>query len=197
MHDIEERARGIGTMRTALYGRAAIVAFVIVFASGFSPASADVGPASGVAAVPAGAFAVDLMRSAGVPESGWGSESARLLERAGVADHGSPLTEGIAAALLRDLGLQVVAVNSERPVSRARAASIIGRASGLLVPGDDVDFTGASRGGSPAPASVDDCLVLRTHGACVNCCKQTGAAARTCAKLCFVINKQSPSEPLP
>ena len=121
-----------------------------------------------------------------------------LLKRSGIIDPATPMTEARAVALLRDLGLAVTSSAPDREVSIGRAASFIRQAEGLLAPpgGATLSSTSSDEPGR-TPASLDDCFALRNHGACVVCCRETGLSANNCAKNCFVINRPSPSEPLP
>ncbi len=178
-----------------------LVATVGIILGSSLPASAagPAAPQSGV--VPAGAFAVDLMRAAGVPEAGWKSEASRLLARAGVDRPELPLTEGIAASMMRELGLEVVSSTPAREVSGDRAESFVRQAGGLLAPAGSADPVSARIGSVPAPGSFEDCLaVSRNHGKCVNCCKDLDPAPPTnaCTRLCVSFTgKPSASEPLP
>jgi hypothetical protein len=107
----------------------------------------------------------------------------------------APITEAGAVALLRSLGVDVTTSAPDRALSRQQADALVAKFKGHLT-----SLTGAQGvavGLKPVPASVDDCLVEKNHGACVDCCKALGGGAATCAKTCFVINKPSSSEPLP
>ena len=163
------------------------------------PAFAASGDAPASRPITAASFAVDLVRASGVPEAGWKSEAGRLLERAGVDRHAGPLTEGVAASLLRGMGLEVVTKSPGRSVSGSRAASFVRQAEGLLLPPAAADPVGLSSAFGPGPASLDDCIAgSRNHGACVNCCKDLGFAANACTRFCVSFTgKPSPSEPLP
>ena len=117
----------------------------------------------------------------------------RLLQHAGAAHApGLPLTEGAAAAMLRDLGIEAGTSRPEQQVSGKRMALLVRLAGERL----DARATLVS-GARVSPTTLDDCLVLRNHGECVNCCRGEGLSSSACAKECFAINKPSASEPLP
>ncbi len=107
----------------------------------------------------------------------------------------APITEARAAALLRSLGVDVTTSNPGRDLSRQQADALVVKFRGSL-PAPAAIQAGAS-GHQPAPATLDDCLVEKNHGLCVECCKAMGGTGSTCAKACHVINKPSESEPLP
>jgi hypothetical protein len=171
---------------------------VFTLLAGTVPALAAGDAVAGEKIMRAEAFALGLVRAAGTPEAGWKSEATRLLKRSGIIDPATPMTEARAVALLRDLGLAVTSSTPDREVSIDRAASFIRQAEGLLAPpgGATLSSTSSDDPGR-TPASLDDCFALRNHGACVVCCRETGLSANNCAKNCFVINRPSPSEPLP
>lgn len=142
-------------------------------------------------AVTVGEFAVMLVTARGKAPSLEAGKAVASLVRAGVplpANAAQPLTERTLAEVLDFYGVNVKP-GSERTVTTAKAESA------LLTMGSAVS---ASATGSPAPSvTLDDCVALSNHGHCVNCCKDLGGRANSCAKLCFAINKPSPSEPLP
>ena len=170
---------------------------IFVLIAGSMTASAAGDPVAGSRTMRADAIALDLVRTGGMLEAGWKLEATRLLKRSGVTDPSGPMRESLAVALLRELGLEVTTSTPDREVSIERAAAFIRQAEGLLQPAGGAPVSSASRGPGGSPASIDDCFFLRNHGACVVCCLEGGFPGSTCAKLCFVINKPSPSEPLP
>lgn len=104
-----------------------------------------------------------------------------------------PLTEGVAVDLLRSIGIEAGTTTPGRIVSQGRLGALLRGAA------DSITSTSASpaRGSSVTPSTLDDCFTRSNHGRCVECCKETGIRANACAKACFVINKPSPSEPVP
>jgi hypothetical protein len=172
----------------------AIVAFAATVLTGAAEPRQGTGKA-------AGATVHDLARSLVQAAEKYGPETARRV----TADLGQALTpegglvaltEGRAVSLMKDLGVELTTTNPGRLVSQERIAAIVrGVESGLASrPGSPVEggFTSAT-----APADMEECLGLSTHGTCVVCCRSMGVRANSCAKACFVINKPSPSEPLP
>ena len=120
---------------------------------------------------------------------------ASQLDRSAAAGRSdSLLTEGAAVEILRSLGLDARTAAPVRNVSQGKLDAILLNASSAMAGA----ARGASAGAPPTTsASLDDCLTQANHGLCVECCKATGLRANACAKACFVINKPSPSEPLP
>ncbi len=107
----------------------------------------------------------------------------------------APITEAGAVALLKSLGIGASTTNPGRIVTRPRADALMVLVRAGLVP---VHHRGAGSGSiQELPAGVDTCFQERNHGACMDCCKNLGGNASTCAKACMVINKPSPEEPLP
>ena len=150
-------------------------------------------PAGAARNATAGDLARGLERVAG---AGGSEASSRLIAQlqlavpAGRAE--ALLTEGLAVDILRAVGLEASTRTPDRLVSQDRLGSLlIGFTDGLA------SAAVAARGGAPRPESLDDCFALANHGQCVECCKALGNRANTCARACFVINKPSPSEPLP
>jgi hypothetical protein len=151
--------------------------------------AAEAGRAAGRVTV--GDLAAGLVQAA---EMG-GSEAARRaaadLQKSLVAGNlHLPLTEGLAANLLRGIGVAASTSTPDRFVSQARLETLLHAAANSLA-----NPAAATRDASPA--TLDDCLMESNHGHCVVCCKALGLRANSCAKACFVINKPSPSEPLP
>jgi hypothetical protein len=107
----------------------------------------------------------------------------------------APITEAGAVDLLRSLGVDATTTHPDRYLSRQQADALVARVKSSLPPLSDAQ--GVAVGLRPVPASIDDCLADKNHGACVECCKALGGGASTCAKTCFEINKGSSSEPLP
>jgi len=107
----------------------------------------------------------------------------------------APLTEGDAAALLRAAGFMATASEPGRLLSRDRADALVKqfKASFVSAPAKASN----SRGDGKHTADFESCVQAENHGKCVNCCKEQGGGSSSCAKLCFEINKPSPSEPLP
>jgi hypothetical protein len=142
-------------------------------------------------AVTVGEFAVMLATARGGARALDAGKAVDSLVKAGVplpADARQPLTEKVLSDVLDFYGINAKA-GAGRTVSPAKAESA------LLLLGSAV---GAASKAAPAPSvTLDDCLALSNHGQCVVCCKNLGGAPNSCAKMCFVINKPSPSEPLP
>jgi hypothetical protein len=110
-------------------------------------------------------------------------------------DVSAPLSERTLAQILDAYGVRVKPTDSARAVSPARAEAALLLIGGALSTGRGSSEVGASV--APAPQTIEDCVTLPNHGQCVNCCKDLGLAANSCARTCQVINKPSPSEPLP
>lgn len=121
--------------------------------------------------------------------------SAALERLSRVERSAAPLTEAGAVELFRNLGFDVTTSHPDRPLARQQADTLIANVRGALSPRSDSG--GVAVGLRPVPASINDCLVEKNHGGCVDCCKALGAGASTCSKTCMVINKGSSSEPLP
>jgi hypothetical protein len=107
----------------------------------------------------------------------------------------TPLTEGRAVAILQKAGFPAATSSPDRVLTRDRAAVLVMQFRSSLA-------SLSSRAGSAAEKSgpsdtVDSCFDEKTHGACMDCCKELGGETSTCAKACMVINKSSASEPLP
>ena len=137
-------------------------------------------------------LASELARAAGGGAPA-GDLGERLLRRAGVAQTpNAALTEGAAAVMLRDLGIQAGTTRPASLVSREKMVALVRLA------GEHAELRSPAVSSSRvSPATLDDCLALRNHGECVNCCRGEGLSSSACAKECFAINKPSPSEPLP
>jgi hypothetical protein len=179
------------TMRSVTSGTLAIL-MLLTLPGAAASAAADRGPRPEQPTIGGFAAQLALLSSrGGAPAAG----AAEILIESGSAAGRAraPLTEGAAAAMLKSVGIDAGTSAPGRLVSEGRAAALV-----RLV----ADRLGAAGGAGPtaaqaSPATLDDCLVLRNHGECVTCCKAEGLSASSCAKACFVINKPSPSEPLP
>ncbi|MBI1950667.1 MAG: hypothetical protein HYS34_04805 [Acidobacteria bacterium] len=106
-----------------------------------------------------------------------------------------PITEAGAVVLLRSLGVEVTTSTPGRTLSRQQADALVVKFKYSLAAASAMREV--APGHLPVPASMDDCLVEKNHGLCVECCKALGGGGSTCAKACHVINKPSASEPLP
>lgn len=121
--------------------------------------------------------------------------SAALERLSRVERSAAPITEAGAVDLLRNLGLDVATSHPDRYLTRPQADAMLAKIREVLSPRSDPQ--GVAVGLRPSPGSIDDCLVEKNHGTCVDCCKALGGGASTCSKTCMVINKGSTSEPLP
>ena len=118
--------------------------------------------------------------------------AADSLVRTGVplGDLTAPLSERKLAEILDFYGVRATTGNADQGVSAGKADAALMLVGGALE-------ASAAKSSSPGVSSLDDCLAASNHGRCVNCCKETGMKPNGCARLCFEINKQSASEPLP
>ncbi|MGH9750386.1 MAG: hypothetical protein ACRD5D_00100 [Candidatus Polarisedimenticolia bacterium] len=138
-------------------------------------------------AITVGKFAVMLNAATG----GRSLEAGKAMEaltKAGVPLRGSldqPLTERMLADVLAYYDVKATGA-ADRSVSEGKARSALLLAGGSL-----------ASAASIVPADIDICLQESNHGQCVGCCKSQGGTANSCARVCFAINKPSPSEPLP
>jgi hypothetical protein len=151
-------------------------------------------PRTGARSATAGDLVRGLARAAEAagPEVA-GSVTARLQLAVPDGRGDALLTEALAVDILRAVGVDASTRTPDRLVSHDRLGSLLAGAAGGL-------SGAAAWGGSPVsaqPATLADCFTRANHGQCVECCKAMGLRANTCAKSCFVINKPSPSEPLP
>jgi hypothetical protein len=121
------------------------------------------------------------------------STAASRLASAGVpiGDYRQPLNERKLTEIMDFYGVNARTASPEKSVSQAKAQSALTLMAAGLQSMAEVSAAG------PSPQSMSDCEALANHGQCVNCCKQLGGSPNTCAKDCFVINKPSPTEPLP
>lgn len=120
--------------------------------------------------------------------------SERLSGLAATGGEGAPLTEAGAVAMLNRAGFAASTSNPTRPLTRDRADALVRQFRAWAV-GAASHGTSATTG--VVPDDVETCFDETNHGQCVACCKALGGSASGCAKACFVINKPSPSEPLP
>lgn len=101
--------------------------------------------------------------------------SLRRLGAHGAFDPSAQLTEAFVVRLAADLGVAVTPTsNPGAPVSNVRSAAVAGHL-GAIFEGRPVFATDS------LPTA---CLASANRGACVNCCKDAGAAANTCAHFC-------------
>ena len=102
-------------------------------------------------------------------------------------DPTAPLTEAFVASLAASLGVPIEP--SRMPASQispARSTAI----AGLLALAAERRHTS----GDPLPTQ---CLSSDNRGACVNCCKDTGAAASDCSHFCQANSPPPVSDPEP
>lgn len=101
-------------------------------------------------------------------------ETLRRLGAGGAFDASATLTEGVVARLVADLGVAMGQTgNPAAPVSAVRSAAVASHL-GAVLEGRGI-FT------DQLPTA---CLSSANRGACVNCCKEAGAAANLCAHFC-------------
>jgi hypothetical protein len=115
-------------------------------------------------------------------------DTLRRLGSTGEFDPSAALTEGFVTRLAADLGVPVTpGSGSSTPVSSVRSVAIVGRLATALEArphfGDE---------GLPTA-----CLSSENRGVCVNCCKETGAAANECAHFCHLNVTPPPSDDEP
>ena len=119
-----------------------------------------------------------------------------LLVRADIGPRpDAPVTEGAAVALLKRLGIGASTSDPGRALTRERADALVRQYRAALA--SRVASRDAAVGRRDLPSGVDSCFQEQNHGSCVECCKNLGGGASSCAKACMVINKPSPDEPLP
>jgi hypothetical protein len=114
-------------------------------------------------------------------------ETLRRLGANGAFDASATLTEGVVTRLIIDLGVQASpAPNPGAPVSAVRSAAVASHLGAVL----------EGKG-----LAIDDlptaCLNSDNRGACVNCCKDAGAAANLCAHFCVANVPAPPSDEEP
>jgi hypothetical protein len=99
----------------------------------------------------------------------------RRLGAHGAFDPSTQLTEAFVVRLAADLGVAMTPTsNPGAPVSTVRSAAVAGHL-GAIFEGRPPFVTDA------LPTA---CLTSVNRGACVNCCKETGAPANACAHFC-------------
>jgi hypothetical protein len=123
------------------------------------------------------------------------AQSVDKLRRLGVplGDTRAPLTERKLASIMDFYGIRAKTSNPNSPVNidlANAAASTISLTSYFIGGKEKI------KGGVP-PGSVTVCLSETNHGQCVNCCKDQGTPAATCAQFCQDLNPPSGSEPMP
>ena len=111
----------------------------------------------------------------------------RRLGATGAFDASATLTEGVVARLVTDLGVPMTpTANPAAPVSAVRSAAV---ASHL---GDVLEARLFDTDALPTA-----CLSSVNRGTCVNCCKDSGAAASACAHFCQANVPPTPSDEEP
>ena len=135
-------------------------------------------------------------RLAAVVDGGTASmTTAARLQLAAGEKASAGLTERAAVAMLKAAGIDATTSKPNRLVTGDAFDAYIRLATSGQAQLQNAATLG--KPGSITPASLDDCFTLKNHGQCVECCKSLNLPASSCAKSCFVINKPSPSEPLP
>lgn len=181
-----------------------IFSIVVVVGAGLIVASeAAPQPPAKIRPATIGEFAVQVSTALGyedpVPEA-----AARNLRLLGVdlgTDFGAPLTEGVAARVMADLGYSVVQpLEPSAPVSENRAGFLAGTlASSGLPAGAVPEGFGPSNGFPP----IMECLQSPNVGVCTQCCVAllpprfpTGLGYQLCNGVCrFNTPPVSPSSP--
>jgi hypothetical protein len=162
---------------------------VTALTGAFAAPARDAGPALTV-----GEFSrslVETLRASGT----YSAEKTTRIRGAVVGREQAVLTEEAAVALLRAAGLEATTATPWRELGQVRAQALLRRVGGQA---DSLQGLAAAASVSvSSQGSIEPCLSLSNHGQCVECCKDQGVPANSCAKACFVINKPSPSEPLP
>lgn len=98
----------------------------------------------------------------------------RRLGATGDFNPSAALTEGFVTRMAADLGVNVTGSSPATPVSAVRSAAIAGRLATFLEARPNFNDEGL-------PTA---CLNSANRGECVNCCKDTGANANSCAHFC-------------
>jgi hypothetical protein len=115
-------------------------------------------------------------------------DTLRRLGSTGEFDPSAALTETFVTRLAADLGVDVTpGPNGSAPVSAVRSTAIAGRLAIAI---------------EARPLYTDDglpaaCLTSVNRGECVNCCKDSGAAANLCSHFCHSNVPTPPSDPEP
>ena len=149
-----------------------------------------------------GDFAVKVAVALGysVPDQAKAVEALKMRGVKFASDPNAPLTEGMAAGILGDLGVNVKApTNPDSQLSVSKAGTLAGTLTQML-----------AGGVSPATDLPDQCLHSVDRGHCVDCCKAavgpitdpgggTRDAGKECSKFCAanVPPPPSPGEPTP
>jgi hypothetical protein len=107
----------------------------------------------------------------------------------------APLNEAGAVAILQRAGVAATTSNPDRLLTRFQADVLVQKFRSSLAVASIKSGSALKPGG--LPDTVDTCFDAKNHGLCVDCCKNLGGGASSCAKACMVINKPSASEPLP
>lgn len=132
----------------------------------------------------------------GAARAAGASQTSAILQQVNLgARPNAPITEAGAVSLLKSLGIDATTSAPGRPLSRERADALVRQFQVSLVA--QPVSQGAAVGYQGLPASIEDCVLEKNHGMCVECCKASGGGGSFCAKFCHAINKPSPSEPLP
>lgn len=181
----------------------------LILAAGFagSLAAAEAAPRAPQPQPPAtiGLFAVQVSAALGREEP-TAEAAAGSLRALGIhfgADLAAPLTEGMAARVMRDLGHAVVQpVDPTTPISEAKAGILAGTIASLSLP---LAFEPERTGPAPSAGlpSLLQCLQSPNSGLCTQCCIgllppnfPNGPGTRLCNRLCaFNTPPPSPMSP--
>jgi hypothetical protein len=122
------------------------------------------------------------------------------IDRAMAGRPGARLTEGAAASLLRAVGIEATTSHPGRLISREEGRALLRQVEMTHGSPEGLFGQGSAQPAAPQPPSgnlPEECREEPNHGRCVECCKAEGFRTSTCARFCFQVKKQSPSEPLP
>ncbi|HET8947358.1 MAG TPA: hypothetical protein VFQ07_10275 [Candidatus Polarisedimenticolia bacterium] len=112
-------------------------------------------------------------------------DTLRRLGSTGEFDPSAALTEGFVTRMAAELGVSLTpGSNASTPVSAVRSTAIVGRLAAALEAKPVFSTDGL-------PTA---CLSSSNRGECVNCCKETGAAANECAHFCHSNVPPPPSD---
>jgi hypothetical protein len=139
--------------------------------------AAPAGSASQQQAATVGQFIANLAAAVtGEPQTMRSAQDTlRRLGSSGDFNPSAALTEGFVTRMAADLGVSVTpGSDPSTPVSAVRSNAIVGRLAAFLEAKPVYTTDGL-------PTS---CLSSTNRGACVNCCKEAGAAANQCAHFC-------------
>ena len=144
--------------------------------------------------VTVGQFAVKVSKALGNPAA---DERAAVdsLKALGVTvgDASASLTEGVAARMLADLGVQVSTKSPDSAVTSGKADQLVAV----------VGLAGSTISTLPAADLPTACLNNKNRGGCVDCCKAALGGdefSTTCAKFCKAVlppGQESPTDPTP